>query len=305
MNRDHYFSSPKLSDREPRYAGVVNMAASAMVSPTTPYPNHPPPPYTHNPPQTGHPLSSIVSPTQSHPAEPRRTSDDKDQAHGAHRQSLPSIHEALADPKPTGYAPAPSTVIPAAHSFSSYSQPPTPTTRPFGMEPVFQTAMDRPAPRRPSPPQPYSRPEQGIPPSAPYDIHRHPSLPSIRTALPAQSPTGPRPDLPRHEDPRGIPMSGYSHPQPPNGQYSGYPSASNPPSASTFSPQSPFNQQRSFPSRYGSDHPNEYSSKEHLKNGGHESINGDQGYGTVVKRNLNYWDAEMSLRKVRFLLPHF
>src|ERR1700738_4284707 len=90
---------PEREHQIPHSAGQT-MTNPTAISPTTMYPSHPPPPYTHSnsvPPLTNQ-ISGLMSPRESNPSESRRTSGDNKDPAAANRQSLPSIHEALNPP---------------------------------------------------------------------------------------------------------------------------------------------------------------------------------------------------------------
>jgi hypothetical protein len=298
INREHYYSPTKNFERERDYTTTSNMATPAVISPTNMFPHNP---YTHinSVPPSSHSLSGLISPPQSRPSESRRTSDDKD-PNQSHRQSLPSIQEALADPKTSAYvAAAPSTAI-SSHPYAppTYPQhPPTPTNRSFpNSGGSYQPNADHIQPPRRTSPQPlhppsYHRGEATA--QLPYDHPRQPSLPSIRTALPPST-HGPRPDLTRHEqDPRGTASNGYTYQA---SQYNGHPPATASIS-SGYSPHSPY-QPNQYATRYGPEH----GPKQHLKLDHEEQ---STGYGPVLKRNLDYWDVEVDLRTVslRIITP--
>jgi hypothetical protein len=283
-------------DQQPPHTSITTPSA---MSPTSLYPNHPPPPYSqgNSAPQSAHPLSGLVSPSQPNPPDARRASGDtKDPA--PHRHSLPSIHEALYTPN-TMSAPRTVTVDPSPpRAYAGYPQPPpTPTSRANSIDGApYQPQLglaQRTSPPNPLHPSSYSRPEH-MPPS-PFDNPRYPPLPSIRTALPTQSSTLPGPSseyLQSEKDLRAIaPVSaGYPQQSPHNSYPSNQPTnGPNPGSTPAYSPQSPYLPQRPYRGRY------EYD-EVHSKIG--ENPVTQKVYGPVVKRHLDYWDIEMDLNNV-------
>lgn len=265
------------------------MATPAVISPKTIFPHNP---YTHVS-STTPSLSGLISPPHSHPPDSRRTSDDTKDLNQSHRQSLPSIQEALGESKAPAYVAGPSITISPSHTYgTSYPQhPPTPTSRSFSGNTVsYQPSVDQIKPRRPSPPlQPpsYPRAEHAAQPS--YDHPRQQSLPSIHSTL-QPSAHGSRHDFTRHEHDSRI-QNGYTYQ---TTQYNGHVSAPGSIS-STYSPRSPYQPNHYVP-RYGPEH----GPKQHLKL---EHEDQSTGYGPVLKRNLDYWDVEVDLRTVSFPFP--
>lgn len=297
INRDHYYATSNMVSERDQQQPHTSVATPSAISPTSIYPNHPPPPYSHinSAPPSAHPLSGLMSPSQPNPIDLRRMSGDvKDSA--PQRQSLPSIHEALLNPNPLA---APRNNVEQSHTrpYGTFPQPPpTPTSRANSIDGAsYQPQVS--LPQRNSPPHPvhpssYSRPDH-MPPS-PFDNSRYPPLPSIRTALPMQSNahSGPSPEFLKPEkDLRTIaPVSaGYPQQSPQHPHHPGHQNSSNSAPTSAYSPQSPY-QQRSYRSRY------EYG-EEHAKIG--ENPVTQKVYGPVVKRHLDYWDIEIELNNVR------
>lgn len=296
MNRDPYYST-KDSGRD--HPHQTSMNAPALHSPSTMYPNHPPPPYSHSSgaPPSAHSISGLISPTVSHPSDSRRTSGDSKDPSQAPRQSLPSIHEALYTPSTV--APPRNTTDPSSTRPYAFPQPPpTPTSRANSMDTASYQVQPAPShSQRSSPPHPvHPTPFSRVDPMTPsYDSPRHPALPSLRTALP-QQPTingGPPSEYLRHErDPRVIaPVSnGYSHAPAHHGQHHGQATSGLAGPSTAYSPQSPYPPQRPYRSRF--DH-----GDEHTKIG--ENPPTQKVYGPVVKRHLEYWDIEIELNNVR------
>jgi hypothetical protein len=298
INRDHYYPSPNLiNERDQQPQLHTSVATPSAISPISMYPNHPPPPYSHtnSTPPSAHPLSGLMSPSQSNPTDSRRTSGDVKES-APHRQSLPSIHEALLTSNSLA---APRSSVDQSHPrpYGTFPQPPpTPTSRANSIDGApYQSQIG--LPQRTEPPHPihpssYTRADH-MPPS-PFDNPRYPPLPSIRTALPTQpsAHTGLSPEFVKPEkDLRTIaPVYHQQSPQQPH--YSNHPSTSNSAPTSAYSPQTPY-QQRPYRSRY--EH-----GEEHAKLG--ENPITQKIYGPVVKRHLDYWDIEIELNNVRIFL---
>lgn len=281
-------------DQQQPYTSVSNPSA---ISQTSLYPNHPPPPYSQSnlAAQSAHPLSGIMSPSHSNPTDSQRTSGDAKDPAQPHRQSLPSIHEALFTPNSL-VTPRNAVDPSPPRAYAGYPQPPpTPTSRTNSIDAASyqsQVGLARRASPNPIHPTSYSRPEH-MPPS-PFDNPRYPPLPSIRTALPTQSTShpGPSPEFLKPEkDLRAIaPVSaGYSQQSPISTHHSSQTNGSNPMPAGAYSPQSPYHPQRPYRSRYDYD-------EAHAKIG--ENPITQKVYGPVVKRHLDYWDIEIELNNV-------
>ncbi len=305
INRDYQY--PSRDQPERLYLPATSMATSAVISPITMYPNHPPNSYPHlSSVSSTNSLSGLISPPESYGADSRRTSDDtKDSA--PQRQSLPSIQEALS--RPGGYASGPPPPPPPPLSITqpsyppNYSQPPpTPTARSYGNDAGGYPGPNNPPPgQRNSPPQPVHPPSvfSGLNPSYP-EHNRQPSLPSLRTALPPQpSPYPPsHPEQPRYDpDPRSAdrpgppgPLDNYSHPRLQDERYHGYPNAPGGVSAAGYPPRSPYSSQRPFAPRLDKD-----TGDVHLKNGEPEQ---PYVFNKVLKRGLSNHDLEMALAEV-------
>ncbi|CAG8953404.1 hypothetical protein HYFRA_00010152 [Hymenoscyphus fraxineus] len=217
------------SHSERSYTSAPSMAATAVVSPVSMYSSGPPPPYSNWPGQPGHSTAALVS-----PPEPRRTLDNKAEppSHQApppqvHRQSLPSIHEALSASKPsfhTSPVPAP---LPHSHSQQPYSQGPSIPRTYAPSDHTPYASQPPPQPRQPSPAHsihhqpsnPFVRPE---PPSTTFSdtAARHPPVPSFQGPPVTHNSYPPtRFEPPRYEtDARGperVP-NGYNHHPPPH-----------------------------------------------------------------------------------------
>ncbi|KAL2071160.1 hypothetical protein VTL71DRAFT_12395 [Oculimacula yallundae] len=194
------------NDRQP-YPNPSKMAAAAVVSPVSMY-SQPPPPYSWG--GSGASISEPPPPIQTQ----------------IHRQSLPSIHEALSSaPAPSSFTSPTST--PAQHPqhpqqppFSQQQGPQIPRSYPSERTP-YPAPLPPSQPRQPSPPQPvhaqsipFARPEQG---PAFSEIPRHP-LSALQTAsAPApNNPYAPRFEPSRYEqDPRSQERAPNGYQQPP------------------------------------------------------------------------------------------
>jgi hypothetical protein len=297
INRDHYYH-PVTMAPEREQQPHTSIATPSAMSPTAMYPNHPPPPYTqsNSAPQSAHPLSVLMSPSQNNLTDSRRASADSKDLAQPHRQSLPSIHEALYTPN--SIVTPRSAVDPSPpRPYVGYPQPPpTPTSRANSIDAAsYQSQIglqQRASPPNPIHPTSYSRPEQ-MPPS-PFDNPRYPPLPSIRTALPTQPTThpGPSPEFLKPEKDLRIiaPVTaGYPQQSPHNAHHPSQTNGPNPLPTGAYSPQSPYPPQRPYRSRY------EYD-EAHAKIG--ENPITQKVYGPVVKRHLDYWDIEIELNNV-------
>jgi hypothetical protein len=204
------------------------MSATTLVSPTT-YSNNSLPPYTGWPAPSPTHKSGLISPPES-----RRTSDNMNikeppppisTAHAQHRQSLPSIHEALSSSaKPNPYSSPVSATIPHSQHTLPYSQGPS-VPRSYPQDaPTFAAQQRHSSPPQPVHPQanPFGR-SDAIPAS--FAEARHASVTSLQTAPVAPpNPYAGRPfEPPRFEqDPRAPERmsNGYTHQPPqPQGQY--------------------------------------------------------------------------------------
>lgn len=233
INRDKL---EHINTDRPSYTRPSTMAATAVVSPTSLYGNGPPPPYSSsNWSANSHPVSGLISPPDS-----RRTSDNKNeppppiQTQQPHRQSLPSISEALKDAPASGpYASPLSASIPPPHQLPYGQSQATsiPRTYPPSDHARYSTQQP-PQPRQPTPPQPihpqnipFSRPEPGS--GSFSEISRHSSIPTLQAAPSPHNPYVPsryesgRYETGRYEqDPRMYdrPPTGYSQPPPSQSQ---------------------------------------------------------------------------------------
>ncbi|KAH7351230.1 hypothetical protein BKA65DRAFT_583563 [Rhexocercosporidium sp. MPI-PUGE-AT-0058] len=276
------------------YPTTSTMAAAAIVSTASMY-SQPPPPYSWG--GLGPSVSGLISPPES-----RRTSDNKTeppppiQTSQPHRQSLPSIHEALSSgPKPSSFT-SPISASSQQHPQQvPYAQqgPQIPRSYPPPEHTQYQPQHAPSQPRQPSPPQPvhpqsipFSRPEQG--PNTFSDIPRHPSLTALQAAPAPHNPYAPRFEPARYEqDPRQQERApnGYQHPPPPQPPYNYGPPGPGP--MPPAGPQPIFNQPRYPPQnpREGKEAwPREEKPAEQFRQG--------------LKRHLEVWDFENSLAQI-------
>ncbi|KAF4628237.1 hypothetical protein G7Y89_g9919 [Cudoniella acicularis] len=281
------------------YTSISTMAATAVVSPASMYSNGPPPPYSGWSATTVHSTSGLVSPPES-----RRTSDNKTeppppiQTAQPHRQSLPSIHEALG-PKPNPYASPVSASLPPAHNQLPYSQPqgpPIPRSYPPSDHAPYSTPVAPSQPRQASPPQPvhphsnpFARPEP--PPSSFPDAARHPSVANLQNPPPHNPYPGPRYEPPRYEqDPRAPErvVNGYPHHSHPPPQ-TGY--AYNQPPSHVPAPHEPGYNQARFPSR-------DSRGLDDAWKGGEEDGSRISPFKQGLKRRYLVWDFENYLSSI-------
>ncbi len=302
INREKIDHIP--SDRPP-YTSASAMAATAVVSPSSIYSNGPPPPYSSGWSATAaHSMSGLISPPDS-----RRTSDNKAeppppiQTAQPHRQSLPSIHEALSNgPKSSSYASPVSASLPPSHPLPYSSQPQAPSiprSYPPTDHAAYPTQLATSQPRQPSPPQPvhpqpnpFSRPEQGPGSGTFPEIPRHPSLTTLQAPPPPHNPYAtPRYEPARYEqDPRAperVPNGYAPNPpqQPPSYVYGPGPAAM--PSAGYQGSQ--YTQPRYHP-----------QDRREMADGWKEGEKSEPGgpFKVNLKRRLDVWDFEMNLSEV-------
>ncbi|KAE9375196.1 hypothetical protein N431DRAFT_334431, partial [Stipitochalara longipes BDJ] len=302
INRE---TNDKISNDRPTYTSAPTMAA-AVVSPSSMYSGGPPPPYSSGwSGPTGHSMSGLISPPDS-----RRTSDNKAeppppiQTSQPHRQSLPSIHEALSNgPKSNPYASPVSASLPTSHQlpYSQSQAPSIPRSYPPADHAPYPTQLTPSQPRQPSPPQPvhpqasaFSRPEPG--PGSYAEAPRHPSLTSLQAAPaphnPYAAPT-PRYEPARYEpDPRAPERApnGYAPAQQPPSYVYGPAPTQLPPSGYQGPPPPP-NQPRYYPQ--------DRRESEGWKEGEKAEVGGPFKVG--LKRRLDVWDFEMNLSEISLM----
>lgn len=279
------------------YTSAPTMAATAVASPASMYSGGPPPPYSGWSATTTHSTSGLVSPPES-----RRTSDNKSEppplqtAPPPHRQSLPSIHEALSN-KPNPYASPVSAPLPTAHNPLPYPQsqgPPLPRSYPPSDHAPYPAQLAPSQPRQESPPQPihplqsqFSRPEP--PPSSFAETARHPSIAALQAAPPHNPYPTARYEPPRYEqDPRApdrLPNGYHSHPAPPAAYTFGQPQNHMP------VPHDPAYNQGRFPSR-------DVRGGEDIWKGGPENDSRTTPFKQGLKRRYLSWDIENHLATI-------
>lgn len=300
INRDQQESYRK--DHERPYSTM----ATSMVS-SAPFhqsPHGPPPPYSHTSslPAT-HSLSGLISPPDSI----RIGADEKrpQLSITGHRQSLPSIHEALSVPTSSFNATAPAAVRPPPTPSASFPQPPLPPSsipRSYSQDVPPNQPTPLVQPQR-SPPQPLHPQVPRLPrndgPSSYNENQRPQSISSFHNRPPSQQSPYPAPhyDAIRYErEPQiverqdvanGYPPQHQPPPPPPSasyGEYSGsVPLVSH--SQSMHPPPTPYP-----PSRFKSEPPDKG-----YDNGASPNVR--QPWPSV-KRHLDIFEVELCLADV-------
>ncbi|KAL1626051.1 hypothetical protein SLS56_007025, partial [Neofusicoccum ribis] len=303
-----------------------------MVSPSFPYSNPPPPYTTHHAPAASAPpasLAGLISPPES-----RRTSgDEKEQKHPATRQSLPSIHEALASEQPMSYPHStPSAPPPASQFFQPPPLPatshPDPSRRHYSQDfsnkepPASYSQQTERSPFMKPPPHvpPYSQAQQD-PPRPTLPVHNNPKLPTLHPLRTEQLPvTSSRPSFaggypsysqqnsPAYEQnsqQQAGPVQqqqqqpfGYNNPYPPGPYPYSAPPPPPPPSQANppYPPSAPaYSAPAGYPPAWRSDGAEVRRAEENKRAGRHA---GPTLYGESVKRHLDNFDFEASLNEV-------
>ncbi|KAI9812907.1 MAG: hypothetical protein M1827_004425 [Pycnora praestabilis] len=325
------------SQKHPAMAGL-NMTSAALVSPATMY-SGPPPPYSYpsSTASTAPALAGLISPPDSRPTDPRRTSGDEKEPRVPQRHSLPSIHEALgaeqhlsytapppvtAPPTQNPQTPAvnttPSTPAPRSHPEHSYQGPPTSYSQTLASYPYPNV------PRQSQPGQPQQSPYlQKEASFARFSTNSHEPkphpLPSLKTA---QSPIqAPHPGVPatyQSQPPstRDHPSSYQSHHSP--GRDYAPKSVSSMTSQYGYGPPQHYN----YPRQPACDSPTTYQAPSNIRSSGNQyatwrsdgseinraeegrktasqggALRG-QAYGESVKRHLDIFDLETSLNEI-------
>jgi hypothetical protein len=268
--------------------------------------NGPPPPYSGWSGPSAHPSSGLISPPES-----RRTSDNKTeppppiQTAAPHRQSLPSIHEALSSggPKPNPYASPVSAPLPTSHHQPTYSQSQAPSVpRTYSTDQTsYQPQLALSQPRRSSPPQPvqphphpFTRTES-LPTTFPESRHS-----SLATSL--QTAPGPLPNpyaAPKYENSRYEMESraserpnGYTH-QTPTSQQPPYHYGPLPGHMPAGGPPGPSYNQPRYQQRDAREPVESWKLREGYKTEPPEFSHG-------LKRHLDVWDFENNLAQVSY-----
>ncbi|KAF2140580.1 uncharacterized protein K452DRAFT_48515 [Aplosporella prunicola CBS 121167] len=291
-------------------------SAAAMISPSFPF-SCPPPPYAHHTPTASAPpagLASLISPPES-----RRTSGEEREHKQPARQSLPSIHEALASDQPMPYPPSQTPAAPT--SAAQYGPPPPPAAaipHPDAARRHYSQDMpsrdspglySQPAPRSPYMKPPFAQ-NQPEPPRPTLPNSHNPKLPTLHPLRTEQPPV---------ENPRSSFSYGYTQAPSPGYQpqsagamqqqpfgYSTYPAAvPYPYSAAPPPPHAPgpaypasasaYSAQGGYPPSWRSDGA-EVRRAEESKRAGRNA--GPALYGESVKRHLDNFDFEASLNEI-------
>lgn len=298
------------SDFRPRYPTMPGPrgAEVPLVSPTTMQHSGPPPPYSYPSSATssapGH--SGYISPPES-----RRTFEDEKDSH-VHRQSLPSIHEALGSDKSLPYStPAPTSNAPPSHTPTIANTPstahrPAPDAGPSGPPNPFSHGQvtapylrENPYAQMRSQPEP-QRSNGG--PSAPPS--QDPRAPTFQALNGPKSPPPP---------PRTASQSYSSTPYAPSYDYQPKPSATTSPNGYNPPYQAPFGYSTQPPSAPSSYPTAPYDSRAYpggWKAGGPEQMRPDKRvisrappgppHNESIKRQLDVFDIEASLNEVGF-----
>ncbi|KAK0647447.1 GATA zinc finger domain-containing protein 10 [Lasiodiplodia hormozganensis] len=297
-------------------------SAAAMVSPSFPYSNPPPPYASHHAPAASAPpasLAGLISPPES-----RRTSGDEKEQKPPARQSLPSIHEALASEQPMPYPPHPTSTAPPPAS--QYFQPPptSATSHPDSARRHFSQDFssqqtDRSPYMKPPPQPPYSQAPQD-PPRPTLPTTHNPKLPTLHPLRTEPSPVNnSRPpsfsagypysqqQSPAYEQtpqqaapvqPQQQPF-GYNHPYPPAAYPYSAPPPPPPPSQVNppYPPSAPaaYSASGGYPPTWRSDGA-EVRRAEESKRAARNA--GPALYGESVKRHLDNFDFEASLNEI-------
>ncbi|KAI9644161.1 hypothetical protein NHQ30_007514 [Ciborinia camelliae] len=295
MNREHI----ERINTDTRYIHSNPMAAPTTASPASAHYSNGAP-YSAGWPGSSH--TGLISPPES-----RRTSNDKApplplQNNTAHRQSLPSIQEALSSTstKPGPYASPVSASAPPSHPQIPYTQSQVlPPPRTYEQGGSFQSSQSRqPSPPVPIQPPPFSRPDLDARSFA--EPKRQPLLhPSIPQPPPANSYAAPRYEAPRYEQgPRGTErfiersMNEYGQPSPLHNQHPYGNAPAQPIHPSHPPPHAPHGQgypQPHHPPRDDRD----------LSGAGYKNYKTqNEPFNQGLKRQLEVWDVDNNLAQV-------
>lgn len=277
----------------------------------------PPPPYSY-PSSTASSVTGLAG--YISPPESRRTSENDKEAPSSHRQSLPSIHEALSAEQPLSYSaphssapssqshhPAstltPTTPIPRSHPETSPKGPPNPFSlgQPLGSYSA-QTYQARPlqlqqpsfAPSEPKFSAVNSRESKGSHLNPVRTVP--PNIDTLRTSVPnlLQSRTSPAYDSGPNSAASMNSQNGY-HPYQPSYTYQPQPSSAGP---STYNAPNPYHGSSLHPPTWRSDGSEINRAEEGRKAAIRAGSLGGQAYGESVKRHLDIFDLETSLNEV-------
>ncbi|QSZ33068.1 hypothetical protein DSL72_002653 [Monilinia vaccinii-corymbosi] len=293
MNREHI----ERINTDPRYMQSHPMAAPTTASPASAqYSNGAP--YSAGWPGSSH--TGLISPPES-----RRTSNDKapplplqtNTSH--HRQSLPSIQEALSSTstKPGPYASPVSASVPPPHSQIPYTQSQVlPPPRPYEQRGAFQPPQSRqPSPPVPIQPPPFSRPDLD---ARNFEPRRRSLLhPPISQPPPANTYAAPRYEAPRYEQESRVTerffersMNEYAQPPPLHNQHP-YGHATAPPAHPSHPP----------PHGQGYPQPPPYPPRDDrdLGSSGYKNYKTqNEPFNQGVKRQLEVWDVDNNLAQI-------
>jgi len=290
------------------------MSTAPLVSPTTMY-SGPPPPYSY-PSSTASSVTGLAG--YISPPESRRTSENDKEAPTSQRQSLPSIHEALAAEQPLSY-----TAPPSASALSSQTHHPAPI-----LTPTTPIPRSHPETSPQGPPNPFSHGQ----PLGPYSAQTHPArasqlqqtsfapsdpkfsainsheskFPQLRPVRTAQthietlrssvlqSRNSPAYDSGPSSAGSMNSQNGYNSYQP------SYPYQPPPPSIVplTYHPPDPYHGLNLHPTTWRSDGSEINRAEEGRKAASRGGSLGGQTYGESVKRHLDIFDLETSLNEV-------
>ncbi|MCJ1351442.1 MAG: hypothetical protein MMC33_001426 [Icmadophila ericetorum] len=295
----------KADERQSASIAAINMPAPALVSPSL-Y-SGPPPPYSYP--------SSVASSVTGlagyiSPQVPRRLSDD-DKEPEPQRQSLPSIHEALANSQSIPYSTGPSQTFVASqapHPVNPNAPTTTPTprshpetilqgpTNPFAQTQSMSYANFNSQERRP---QPLHISHADPSPSRFSCINGHDPTQYPANPKTAPSPSPPMRPIPRQsQQPRSSPMyAPASHPSASGGPQHAY---------APYQPTYPYTSQSptalSYPNysqpTWRSDGLELDRAEEMRKAAPKGSPRGSKHYGESVKRHLDIFDLETSLNEI-------
>ncbi|KAL9606967.1 MAG: hypothetical protein Q9167_008071 [Letrouitia subvulpina] len=303
IKRESSLYNPKLPSSAPIIASAL-----PLVSPSSMY-SGPPPPYSY-PSSTA---SSVVGGHNGYisPSEPRRTEEDKEPAHQANRQSLPSIHEAL-NREPlsiTSLISQTSAPPPQPSHQSSHRSPTTPVTKSY-----TESALRGPPVTLSQSQPPVTYPEVSRPqysPRLPVDLgaSHHPTSNAHEARFAAMQPprtvSSPihtsRPSLPashlRHSSPAYESIPRHTPVMNPPHTYSSHPTSYSyaaPMSTivSSYQPQA----SPSYPTwRYGD---SDSERTEEVRRATAKESPVKQAFGEAIKRHLDSFDLETSLNEI-------
>jgi len=309
---EHYQKHPSVA--------ALTMSTAPLVSVSNMY-SGPPPPYSY-PSSTASSVTGLAG--YISPPESRRTSENDKEPPASQKQSLPSIHEALAADQPLSYtapppapanssqshhsAPAltPTTPIPRSHPATSPQGPPNPFSH---GQPLSLYSSQNHQPRTTHPPQHSFGPSEANPPPINAYESKLEHVPPVRTTQ-AYSDAA-RSDIPNLSQPRISPtygpglssagpmnsqtQNGYKPFQQPSYTYQPQPQNTAP---SPYHPSDPYHGHNAHPNTWRSDGSEINRAEEGRKAASRGASLGGQSYGESVKRHLDIFDLETSLNEV-------